>query len=260
MELERKGSAATSQTTVREFLEAFLRHKESSKAIELALTTGMRRGEVCALRWSDLNDDGTITVSHALGDGKGGFYLKEPKTESSKRTIPLTKGIYNLLCTMRSATSAEAASLGVPFGDPYILGTQEPESRPYNPTALGKDFGAFCRMNGFQCTFHDLRHTFATMMIANGCDVRTVASYLGHASVSMTLNIYADVDPDAKMAALDKVEESFDFDSGYFDGTMEWHGAPAAPATAISFTEEQLLAMLDEVRRAKGEGDGPSCA
>lgn len=57
-------------------------------AIELALTTGMRRGEVCALRWSDLNDDGSITVSHALGNGEGGFYLKEPKTGSSARMIP----------------------------------------------------------------------------------------------------------------------------------------------------------------------------
>ena len=45
-------------------------------AVELALTTGMRCGEVCALRWSDLNDDGTIAVSHALGNGAGGFYVK----------------------------------------------------------------------------------------------------------------------------------------------------------------------------------------
>lgn len=220
-------------------------------AIELALTTGMRRGEVCALRWSDLGDDGTITVSHALGNGPGGFYLKEPKTSSSARIIPLTKSIYNLLCTMKRASEMEAAELGVPFGDPFILGTQEADSRPYNPTMLGKDFSAFCKMNGFECTFHDLRHTFATMMIANGCDVRTVASYLGHASVSMTLNIYADVDPDAKMAALDKVEESFDFDSGYFDGIHEWHGPETPVASSISFTEEQLEAMLAQLRANK---------
>ena len=62
-------------------------------------------------------------------------------------------------------------------------------------------------MNGLSCTFHDLRHTFATMMIAGGCDVRTVAGYLGHASVSVTLGIYADVDLDAKRAAVDKVAD-----------------------------------------------------
>lgn len=67
-------------------------------------------------------------------------------------------------------------------------------------------------MNGFDCTFHDLRHTFATFMIGAGVDVRTVASYLGHSSVSMTLNTYADVDPEAKLSAVDKIEAAFDID------------------------------------------------
>ena len=59
-------------------------------AAEIALATGMRRGEACALRWPDLSDDGSITVSHALGNGPGGFYVKEPKAGSSARTIPPT--------------------------------------------------------------------------------------------------------------------------------------------------------------------------
>lgn len=132
------------------------------------------------------------------------------------------------------------------LGDPYILGTQEEKSRPYNPTQLGKDFAAFCKMNGFKCTFHDLRHTFATMMIAGGCDVRTVASYLGHASVSMTLDIYADADPEAKRAAVSKVEESFDAEmSGYGDAIMDSViGAPKRREPALSFSVDQLKAML----------------
>lgn len=211
-------------------------------AIELALTTGMRRGEVCALRWSDLGDDGTITVNRALGNAKGGYYVKEPKTLSSARTIPLTSRTFQTLCAMRAESRRQMASFGL-AGDPYILGTQEPESRPYNPTVLGKEFAAFCKMNGFSCTFHDLRHTFATMMIAGGTDVRTVASYLGHASVSMTLNIYADVDPDAKKAAVSKVEDAFDMDFDMDDGL------PAQQATpALSFTVEQLEAMLAQAR------------
>lgn len=114
-------------------------------AIEFALTTGMCRGEVCALRWSDLGDDGAITVWRALGSADSGYYVKEPKTRRS-RAIPL----------------------------------------------IGR--------------------TFATMMIAGGCDARTVASYLGYASVSMTLDTYADVDPEAKRAAVSKVAEAFDVD------------------------------------------------
>ncbi|MCI6845364.1 MAG: site-specific integrase [Coriobacteriaceae bacterium] len=215
-------------------------------AIELALTTGMRRGEICALRWSDLSDDGTITVSHALGNGDGGFYVKEPKTSSSLRTIPLTRRTFDMLRLVRADAVRVANEFALPFGDPYILGTQEERSRPYNPTQLGKDFSAFCKMNGFKCTFHDLRHTFATMMIAGGCDVRTVASYLGHASVSMTLDIYADVDPEAKRAAVSKVEESFDAEmGGYGDAIMESViGAPERREPALSFSVDQLKAML----------------
>ena len=218
-------------------------------AIEIALTTGMRRGEVCALRWSDLNDDCSINVSHALGNGPGGFYEKEPKTQSSARTVPLTKRLFEVLKAMRADSRRVLGEFGL-SADPFILGTQEPESHPYNPSILGKEFAAFCKMNGFDCTFHDLRHTFATMMIGAGTDVRTVASYLGHASVSMTLDIYADVDPDAKKAAVDKVQDCFDADmTSIFDDSAE-EPAPALPS-ALSFTEEQLEAMLALVRKQK---------
>jgi integrase len=221
-------------------------------AIELALTTGMRRGEVCALRWSDLGE-GTITVSHAIGYGEGGIYLKEPKTESSRRTIPLTAYTRTILEAGRRDSERLAATMGVSFGDPFILGTQEPDSRPYNPAQLTKDFAAFCKMNGFSFRFHDLRHTFATMMIGSGCDVRTVASYLGHTSVSMTLDTYAEVDPDAKRAAVSKVE-------GCFDGGAPLPNFPSTTsgteehAGEIRFTVEQLEAML-ATARAKEAGD-----
>lgn len=228
-------------------------------AIELALTTGMRRGEVCALRWSDLNDDGTITVSHALGSGKGGFYIKEPKTGCSARTIPLTAHLFTMLSAIKRDSERIAREFGLPKSEPFILGTQEPESRPYNPTQLGKDFAAFVKMNRFDCTFHDLRHTFATMMIANGCDVRTVASYLGHASVSMTLNVYADVDPDAKRAAVSKVEDSFDLDF-YEVSPQELEFGTQQQAPQITFTEEQLLAMLELLRAQNSKNGGGACA
>jgi integrase len=218
-------------------------------AIELALTTGMRRGEVCALRWSDLGDDGTITVRRALGNADGGYYVKEPKTGKS-RTIPLTEHTFAILCAMRKDTELLFRKLKLPAADPYILGTQEPESRYYNPTQLGKDFAAFCKMNGFKCTFHDLRHTFATMMIAGGTDVRTVASYLGHANVSMTLDTYADVDPDAKKAAVSKVAEAFDMDMSFpIDEPGRDDTAGVACASGLTFTVEQLRAMLAEAER-----------
>jgi integrase len=177
-------------------------------AIELALTTGMRRGELCALRWSDLSNNGILHVRRALGNAEGGFYEKEPKTSSSRRTIPLTNQTFELLMDYKNGFTRTAEAFGIPFGDPYILGTPGVDSRPYNPSIFSKEFTTFAKMNGFDCTLHDLRHTFATFMIAGGVDVATVASYLGHSSVSMTLNVYAAVDPDAKAAVVSKVEEA----------------------------------------------------
>ncbi len=219
-------------------------------AVELSLTTGMRRGKVCVLRWGDIDDaERSITVRRALGNAEGGFYVKEPKTQSSVRTIPLTRHTWELLSSMRAEAARQLAAFGLSAADAYVLGTQEPDSRPYNPTQLGKDFAAFCRMNGFKCAFHDLRHTFATMMIAKGVDVRTVVSYLGHASVSMTLDIYADVDPDAKKAAVSKVQDCFDVD---FDDLLGGTPQPAQAATpTLTFTVEQLEAMLVQ---AKAQG------
>ena len=157
-------------------------------AAEIALATG-RRGEACALRWPDLSDDGSITVSHALGNGPGGFYVKEPKAGSSARTIPLTKHLDTTLSSRRRDAERVAREMGVALGGPHTLGAQEERGRPYNPTRLGKDFAASCEMSGLGCTFHDLRHTLATMMIAGGCDVRTAASCLGHASASMAPDV-----------------------------------------------------------------------
>ncbi len=111
-------------------------------------------------------------------------------------------------------------------------------------------------MNGFDCTFHDLRHIFATMMIGNGCGVRTVASYLGHASVNMTLDIYADVDPEAKRAAVGKVNESFDLN---MSSPALWEpqvAQPAAESEGLTFTVGQLEAMLAETKRREAGHEG----
>ena len=161
-----------------------------SIAIELALTTGMRRGEVCALRWSDVNEaKKTISVTHALGRENGSYYVMEPKTAGSQRTIPLTGFTLSALVAIRTDKQRICKTMVIRFGDPYILGTIGEDTRPYRPDLLSKEYTAFCKMNGFECTFHDLRHTFATFMIGAGVDVRTVVSYLGHSSVSMTLHL-----------------------------------------------------------------------
>ncbi len=157
---------------------------------------------------------------------------------------------------MRAESIRKMAAFGL-SGDPFILGTQEPDSCPYNPTQLGKDFAAFCKMNGFSCTFHDLRHTFAIMMIAAGTDVRTAASYLGHVSVSMTLNIYTNVDSDAKRAAVSKMDGCFNVDMEAVSPIeCDLLGNDPAPALkGLTFTVDQLEAMLAHT----GQGSRSEC-
>lgn len=217
-------------------------------AIELALTTGMRRGEICALRWSDLGDC-EVSVNHAISLEGGKIYEKDPKTSGSKRTIPLTKRLHAVLRAIEKDARRVAAELGTPFGNPYILGTPDPDSRPYHPTRLTKEFRSFCDLNGFDCTFHDLRHTFATMMIGNGTDVRTVASYLGHANVALTLNTYAEVDPDAKRAAVERVSDSFDIDDSFFDEDDPLGERADAGALTITLTMEQFEKLMASAKR-----------
>lgn len=178
-----------------------------SLAVELALATGMRRSEICALRWPDVDDDGIIHIRRSLGEDGGSYYLKDAKSASSMRDVPLAAPTFVLLKSYKERLARAAAGLGVPLGDSYVISKKGISYEPYNPTILSKEFSTFAQMNGFNCTFHDLRHTFATYAIAAGIDIATVASYLGHANISITLNTYATVDPDAKRAAAATIEK-----------------------------------------------------
>lgn len=231
-------------------------------AIELGLVTGMRREEICALRYGDINPDASITVRRAIGEAAGGTYVKGPKNEGSERVIPLDGHTYSLLTAMRGA--ARRTCRGQRAGDVgeiYVLGEQRPGGRYFAPCRLTKGFKAFCRANGLgDHKFGDLRHTYATMLVAQGADPSSVASLMGHQTVSMTLDVYATADPQARRAAADSVTRAFDVDMSAPAGAC---GAAAAPDPARGkrelarelagmFTADQLRAML-ELKRGSAE-------
>lgn len=159
-------------------------------AATIALYTGMRRGEVCALRWADVDmGRGEIRVCRSVGVGAGGAYLKEAKTAAGKRCIPMPQALKTALMALQ--------------GHSYVIGGDT----FYNPTRLGRQWASFAESFGIMgtegrvCTFHDLRHTYATVAIASGADVRSVAAILGHADASVTLNVYAAADAEAMRRA-----------------------------------------------------------
>lgn len=196
-----------------------------SVAAYIALFTGMRRGEICALTWKDVDlDRHELTVSKALGAGVGGTYLKTPKTGRG-RTVPIHARLSEILARYKSIKYAEwlpanfreedTPNNEAEFSKQFVLGY--PDGRYYNPTRLGKEWQSLAKLfkltgtEGTPCTFHDLRHTYATIAISEGADVRSVASNLGHANPAMTLNVYASADKEAKRRAAEKVGEALTY-------------------------------------------------
>lgn len=180
-------------------------------AISLALYTGMREGEVCGLRWSDVDfKTRTLHVRRTIAHDGSRTYVKEPKTARSMRNIPIDQSLADLLAERKSTVSAECTTAGIkPSGDMYVVGSiGDGVTYAYmDPHYLWQSWKAIAKsldLKGTQGkvpTFHDLRHTYATAAIANGADVKSVQGLLGHASAKTTLDIYAGNDDDAMRRA-----------------------------------------------------------
>ena len=181
-------------------------------AAKLALMTGMRQGEVCALRWVDVNlKERTLRVEHALSRNKGSYELTAPKTVKSRRVIPFGEALATLLSDRKAKMRHDAREAGVGWDErAFVLGSVEGDWM--SPSYLGHQWSSFVRFNKVRGTqgeylrFHDLRHTFATLAIARGVDVKTVSVILGHASAAMTLDIYADALEDSKRSGMELMD------------------------------------------------------
>lgn len=187
-------------------------------AATIALYTGLREGEVCALRWKDYDEErGIISIVEAIGKAKGGTYRKEPKTRSSRRQVPVAPALAKMLARRKADMLAELQEAGVTldddeFADLYIVGYID--GRFHAPASIGRGWKALSDAfeltgtRGRRITFHDLRHSFATRAIAEGADVKAVAAVLGHSNAAITLNVYADADPESKRRTVDLISRS----------------------------------------------------
>lgn len=165
----------------------------------LALCTGMRIGEVCALKWEDVDfAQRTITVKHTVGriyncESKTTERIhSSPKTKNSCREIPISKQLFQALKVVRKQAQAL-----------YVVGTstQSKEPRSY------RDYFSrlLKRLNIPHIVFHGLRHTFATRCIESQCDYKTVSVILGHSNVATTLNLYVHPNLSQKKRCIDRM-------------------------------------------------------
>lgn len=189
-------------------------------AARLALMTGLRRGELCALRWHDWDEDaGLLRVNHALGASyEGGRRLKgakDPTGTGAERVVPVSEPLARLLSVLRDRQGAQCARLGCGWRPAlYVLG--DVLGNPLNPDTLSRKWAAIAQAYGWTGTtgeplrFHDLRHTFATLAIAEGADVMSLAAVLGHRNPAMTLQIYAVALAGPKKMLMDGVGDFYD--------------------------------------------------
>jgi integrase len=168
---------------------------ELAAAITLAAATGCRRGELCALRWSDIDvTTGTVTVGRSLGYiNRQGVVEGGTKTHQVRR-LALDDFGRAVVKSRVEAQRKAASDLGVELDpDPYLLSRGSRGDTPCLPDGLTHGFARVAKAEGLPYHFHHLRHWAATTALSEGHDVRTVAGRLGHADASTTLKVYAHV-------------------------------------------------------------------
>lgn len=187
-----KPRALTSQQ-VRDILTAADSHRHRPLLV-LVATTGLRRGEALALRWSDLDTTtGVLRVERNLTRADGHLTFGEPKTRRGHRDVPLPPAVVRVLTEHRRRQAAErlAAGPGVWQDTTGLMFTTE-VGTPLEPRNVSRWYATVCRQAGVTDTgLHSLRHAAATAMLTAGVPVRTVADVLGHGDVGLTLNVYA---------------------------------------------------------------------
>lgn len=155
--------------------------------IYISLSTGLRIGEICALKWSDINvTDGILTVNRTIeriyiieGEKKHTeLVINTPKTKNSCREIPMNKELLGMLKPLKKVVN----------DDYYILTNDE---RPTEPRTYRNYYKRLMeKLDIPKLKYHGLRHSFATRCIEVGCDYKTVSVLLGHSNISTTLNLY----------------------------------------------------------------------
>ena len=165
-------------------------------AFYLELTTGLRRGELLALQWTDLDvESKTLSITKQVNRINGELAVSPPKTRNSIRTLALPQQAVDLLIAEHKKHPR----------NPYLFPSPKTGTM-YDPDAFRRTHDKILKAIGTEhIRFHDLRHTFATLSLKSGVDVKTLSGALGHYSAGFTLNTYTHATAQMKQDAADTI-------------------------------------------------------
>ena len=188
------------QVLTREELQRFLIQAKFEGYYEvflLDLATGLRRGELMALQWDDLNfKTGVLNVNKQVYDVRGQLQISTPKTKNSVRKIVLPPAVVAVLREYKKTVNSR-----------WMFPSPVKEDCPITPGVVRRRLQLILEHAGCKhVRFHDLRHTFATLALENGMDVKTLSAMLGHVSAATTLDIYTHITGDMLSEAAAKID------------------------------------------------------
>ena len=182
-----------------EQLASFLREAKDSGVFEMyyvELATGLRRGELLGLKWEDIDfEHGNLRVKRQIARINGEVVEAPLKTKNAYRTLPLAEDTIQVLKQQKKKVGSS----------PWVF--PSPTGGPISPDSVLHMLHRVLKRAGLpRVRFHDLRHTFATLAIQNGVDIKTVSGMLGHFSAGFTLDTYAHVTTAAQKEAAKAME------------------------------------------------------
>ena len=197
---ERKEVKVIDEGEVQRMKIALLGHPDVrfAAAVSLTLDTGMRRGEVCALRWQDIDlEAGIVHVRHALAEAKSSdtyngetIDVKTPKSSRSNRDITTPEGTVAMLAQYRQLQRYRLLYNDIEQGEETPVFCSD-LGELYRPSKLTSDFSRFTQQKRFDVTFHGLRHTHASLLLKQGVPIQYVSMRLGHESIEITYKTYS---------------------------------------------------------------------
>ena len=209
--VQRKEAVYLDDEEARRFLSAVLEETDIRKkaAFVVLLFTGLRRGELCGLSWQDIDEERqVINVVRASQYQQGKGVVEVPtKNVSSVRAVKVPAFVIEVLQEYRAAWNRQRLAWGDAWqGEAGRLFVQH-DGKPINPDTINYWLNDFLKRHGLEhITPHSLRHTFATLQIAAGVDIRTLQARTGHAQASTLVNIYSHALKSAQEAASDALE------------------------------------------------------